>query len=125
MKVKLLTVGFIYILLFSCKHESEIAEPICDLSNIAFTKDIKPIIDQHCISCHNDSTGQIFLGDYESIKKTSDHSLIIDGDTVDLVKSVMHLYPDSLEGKNMPYVKMDDCSINKIKTWVDAGAPNN
>ena len=125
MKIKLLTVGLLFILLYSCKHDSEIPKPICDLSNITFAKDIKPIIDQHCISCHNDSTGQIFLGDYESIKKTSDHSLIIDGDTVDLVKSVMHLYTDSLEGKNMPYVKLDDCSINKIKSWVDDGTPNN
>ena len=88
----------------------------CDTTNVTFTKDIKPIMDANCINCH--SSGAINLTTYEGVKaKVSDSTLY---------KSISYSYSGASSSKNMPSAgKLDDCSINKVKAWIDEGAINN
>jgi uncharacterized membrane protein len=55
------------ILLFSCSYE-KIEPPAANnsedeliIEDITYTNDVKPILDQHCISCHSPSGSQSWL----------------------------------------------------------------
>ncbi len=88
----------------------------CDTTNVTFSKDIKPIMDANCINCH--SGGSIDLTNYNGVKaKVTDSTLY---------KSISYSYSGANSSKNMPSAgKLDDCSINKVKAWIDQGAINN
>lgn len=88
----------------------------CDTTNVTFSKDIKPIMDANCINCH--SGGAIDLTNYNGVKaKVMDSTLY---------KSISYSYSGANSSKNMPAAgKLDDCSINKVKAWIDEGAINN
>jgi cytochrome c5 len=88
----------------------------CDTTSVTFSRDIKPIMDANCINCH--SSGAINLTTYEGVKaKVSDSTLY---------KSISYSYSGASSSKNMPSAgKLDDCSINKVKAWIDEGAINN
>ena len=88
----------------------------CDTTNVTFTKDIKPIMDANCINCH--SGGAIDLTNYNGVKtKVTDSTLY---------KAMSYSYSGVNSSKNMPSSgKLDDCSINKVKAWIDQGALNN
>ena len=87
----------------------------CDTVNaITYTADIKPILDGNCgtgNSCHGGSTALsgIDLSNYNGAKSVS--SLLVDAVT----------WGDGI--KNMPQnlPKINDCSIAKIKKWVNTG----
>ncbi len=88
----------------------------CDTSNVTFSKDIKPIIDANCINCH--SAGAIDLTNYNGVK-----AKVLDST---LYKSISYSYSGANSSKNMPSSgKLDDCSISKVKAWIDGGALNN
>ena len=89
---------------------------ICDTSNVTFSKDIKPIMDANCINCHNGGT--INLTNYNGVMvKVNDSTLY---------KAISYAYTGANSSKNMPSAgKLDDCSINKVKAWIDQGALNN
>jgi hypothetical protein len=88
----------------------------CDTTSVTFSQDIKPILDANCINCH--SGGAINLTTYDGVKaKVSDSTLY---------KSISYSYSGANSSKNMPSSgKLDDCSINKVKAWIDEGALNN
>lgn len=88
----------------------------CDTSSVSFSKDIKPIMDANCINCH--SGGSIDLTNYNGVKaKVTDSTLY---------KSISYSYSGANSSKNMPSAgKLDDCSIKKVKAWIDQGAINN
>lgn len=88
----------------------------CDTANVTFSKDIKPIMDANCINCH--SGGAIDLTNYDGVKaKAADNTLY---------KSISYSYSGANSSKNMPTSgKLDDCSISKVKAWIDQGAINN
>lgn len=69
-------------------------------------------MDAYCINCHYG--GSIDLTNYAGVKKTTDKSIIINSDTVDLMKSISYYYSVLKSSKNMPSDgKLDDCSIKK------------
>ena len=93
----------------------------CDVNeNLSYTKDILPILEENCLSCHNEENyskkadGRLFEG-YDNFKK------YIDKGTV--VKAINH----ETGLVKMPYrkAKLDDCTILKIETWVEEGSKNN
>jgi len=118
----LIVLGFITTL-SSCymdKEETLYPSPTDCGTGVTYTKDIKPIVDANCVSCHSStvaksSGGGNVLDTYEGIK-----SLATPGT---LFNAVNHSPGASKMPKSAS--KLNDCSILKIKTWVDAGAPNN
>lgn len=90
----------------------------CDTSNVTFSNTVNAIITTKCATagCHATSspTG-INLSSYAGIASIANSGK--------LMASITHSGGASAMPKGLP--KLDDCSIAKIKKWVDDGAPNN
>lgn len=119
---KLIYTGFIvsalvWVSACSKDSEDELGNQQCNTTNMKYGADILPIITNNCYGCHdnNTATNGIVLEGYAKLKAQVDNG--------NLVGVVSHAngYPA------MPYnaPKLSDCDINKIKSWVQNGAPNN
>lgn len=88
----------------------------CDSTLFSYALHIKPIIDNNCLGCHNDPAPamNINLSTHAGVKAIADNGK--------LYGSVAQLQGYSAMPKGS---KLSDCSIVKIKKWIDAGAPNN
>ncbi len=90
----------------------------CDTTNVTFSGVVKPIIDAKCATagCHiNAAASGIDLSNYAGVAHIAN-----DGD---LMGAITHNGVFSPMPKGM--AKLDDCTIAKIRVWVNAGAPNN
>ena len=106
-------VFFLIIIGFSSCRKDEYKKLDCSTINAKYNADIKPIINANCTSsgCHDAGSGN---GDY-----TTYSGLKIKVDNSSLSSRVLY-------DKNMPpngALSLDD--RNKIKCWLDNGAPNN
>jgi hypothetical protein len=89
----------------------------CDTTNVTYSKTMVPIMTANCNICHNTATasGGIITDTYEGLSATAK-----DGS---LWKGI-----DQQPGSNpMPKGgnRLSSCDLSMIKTWIDAGAPNN
>lgn len=90
----------------------------CDTANMSFVTNIKPILQSNCYSCHSNANFAISgakLEDYADVKEHADDGM--------LIGTITHAngYPAMPQSGG----KLSDCNINKIKAWVERGAPNN
>jgi hypothetical protein len=124
MKYKLvlatIVVGGIMFYLSGCAKES--ADRLsqgstCDTTNVSYSKQILPILQDNCYTCHQGSAASsgIDLSDFATLQ-----AHVANGD---LVSAVTH------NGKvtPMPYElpQLPSCEVNTIVAWVDQGALNN
>jgi hypothetical protein len=89
----------------------------CQTTNMSFTADIKPIIDQNCVGCHSGPApnAQIDLSTYDGVKQVADNGKLLD--VISRPNGDPSLMP--------PSGKLSDCKIRKINSWVIDGAlPN-
>jgi mono/diheme cytochrome c family protein len=112
--------AFLVSLAFSCIKKDDAAVPGCTAtppSTISYQKDVFPIIQQNCLSCHDATNhfGGIVIENYDQIA--------LSGRSGELYNSIMI----SSNGKAyMPKGgRLMDCEIALIKAWVDQGAKNN
>lgn len=113
------TAGLLFLSMqYSCyKDNKEALYPstACDTTNITWEKDIKKIVNNSCATsgCHDASSafGGYALNDYAGVKKCVDNTRFL---TV-------------IEQGTMPKnsSKLDDCTINKIRRWINTGALEN
>lgn len=108
------------LLVFSCskKNEEELgAGATCDSNNMTYAANIKPILQNACFSCHGNGLSQngINFDTYSGVKAVADNGK--------LVGAITHASGFSPMPQSAP--KLSDCNINKIKDWVNQGAPNN
>ena len=91
----------------------------CDTSITGYAQIIKPILDQQCATsgCHNSTTK---AGGYDLETFSSLQSIALG---TKFLGSLKHETGFSPMPKNSG--KLDDCSIQKIETWVNKGALNN
>jgi hypothetical protein len=82
-----------------------------------YTADILPILQNNCYSCHGNGhlEGGISLNGYDDVKQKVDANLLIN------VIIYAPGYPPMPNG--LP--QLPACEIDKIKAWVNRGAPNN
>ncbi|MBX3239771.1 MAG: hypothetical protein KIT80_20980 [Chitinophagaceae bacterium] len=123
MKFKLfyvwLTVFVLAGVFFSCSKasEDEFETAPCNTDNIKYVADILPIVTTNCYACHSDGTetNGISLEGYQKLKIQVDN-----GKFLGVVSHAAGYTP-------MPYSapKLSNCDINKIKAWIEAGAPDN
>jgi len=89
----------------------------CDTSNMSLSADIQAILNTYCINCHSGSTpqGNVSLANYTDLKTYVDNGRLLGSITW------------SAGYTPMPYgqPQLDSCYINKIKSWINNGAPNN
>ena len=104
----------------SCYYdvEEELYGSNCDTTNVTYSTTITELLQNYtCLSCHvgSNPSGGFSLETYGGVKaKVNDGTLW---------GSINHLQGFSAmpQGAN----KMSQCDINKVKAWMDAGAPNN
>ncbi len=89
----------------------------CNTDNISFVADVKPVIDNSCRGCHSGSApqGGIALTDYNSIK-----TVALNGNLYGAMSHQPGFAAMPFGGARLP-----QCTIDKVKAWIDAGAPNN
>jgi len=119
--------SFATVLLFSnsCTYKNaETAYP-CVTGNVSFSKDVQPIIVNHCYLCHSAANaftagGTFNLEGYskDSIQASPATGDILYGNIADPnINDVSHM------PKNAP--SLSPCEIATIKAWIDEGTPNN
>jgi cytochrome c5 len=100
---------------------SDCPDANCDTTGtIGFTADVKPIIDNYCVSCHNSSvtSGGVNLNGYAQVKAYAES---IRNGTPVLIGTIRQM----AGFKAMPpSTKLDECSIRKIELWINLGANN-
>lgn len=89
----------------------------CDLSNVTYQATIAPIMASSCNSCHTGATasGGVITNTYEGLK-----SVALNGKLYGAVSHTSGFSPMPQNGN-----KLSACNIDKIKTWIDAGAQQN
>jgi hypothetical protein len=90
----------------------------CDTLNLSFANTIKPIFDAQCIGCHQGSNPP------KGINLTSHAGIRSAAQTGQLVGAITHTSPYT-PMPLAPRPKLDDCTIAKIKAWINTGMPNN
>ena len=91
----------------------------CDVSNVTYAATIAPIMAKNCAlsGCHDAATasGGYVLNSYAGVQ-----AVAYSGRLMGAVKheSGYSAMPQSAD-------QLDACTINKLQTWVDAGALNN
>jgi len=89
----------------------------CDTENISFSANISPLLDRHCISCHNNQSAQggVNLQGYTQVATWAQNGK--------LYGSVAHLPGFSPMPKGG--AKLPACNVEALKAWIDSGFPNN
>lgn len=89
----------------------------CDLSQVTYALTIKPMLQQHCYSCHSSdiASGNVVLDNYAGVKKQMDNGRLLGA-----VRHLPGYTPMPFNGS-----KLSDCNIARIVKWFDAGAPDN
>lgn len=122
----IVVLGFCLCFVFSCRYDSEEElypqdeEPMCDTLNVSLSNTIRPILNANCYSCHSASNASVFgaginLENYSELQNIAQSGRIIGAITHSPGFVAM-----PLEG-----IKLDECSINKIKAWINNGALDN
>ncbi len=116
------------LILFSCSkgNEEDITAnnpnnpggTTCDTANMKFATNIKPILQGNCYACHsnvNYTISGVKLEDYDDVQNRAESG--------QLLGTITHApgYPAMPQGG----AKLSDCNINRIRAWIDRGAPNN
>jgi len=89
----------------------------CDTSAVTFSQDIKVLIGQNCEGCHNgaSASGGLNLAGHQNISSAALSGTIMDRVTRDAGDPL--LMP--------PGQALSECDQAKLRTWINAGAPNN
>jgi cytochrome c5 len=119
--IKLTLIAFAIVLMAGCYNDNE--EDLypqttdCDLSNVTYTATIAPIMATSCNGCHStaSASGGIVTDTYAGLK-----AIASNGKLYGVVSHASGFSPMPQGGS-----KLTQCNIDKIKTWVDAGALNN
>jgi uncharacterized membrane protein len=92
----------------------------CDLSNVTYAVNVKPILQASCYSCHSNSNalhsgGGVALENYTDVV-----SFVNNGKLMGTIRHDSGYIPMPNGGG-----KLTDCEINQLQTWIDNGKPNN
>ena len=116
-------ITLLVLLIPGCVYEKEdILYPPkpCDTSSPSYSLVVQPIISANCYRCHDAANSALNGGGNQL---DSHAKLKVFADNGHLVGAITHSPGYSPMPKNS--AKLSDCDINKIKAWVDAGAPDN
>ena len=89
----------------------------CDTNNISFSDFVKPLLETHCQGCHSGASPS------GGIDLTTHSNIAVYANNGKLFGSIDH--QSGFQAMPQGAAKLDDCTIDKIKSWIDAGALNN
>jgi hypothetical protein len=89
----------------------------CNVIDVSYSRNITPILDANCVTCHNDISqqGGVILEEYEYVIPYVENGK--------LMGSIQH--DDGFEPMPMTGGKLTNCQIKKFQSWIDAGALDN
>ena len=89
----------------------------CDTVSVSYANTVLPIIQDNCYVCHDQGSG------FGNVVLEGHDNITIYANNGRLYGSIAHLsgFSNMPQGRN----KLADCKISQIKSWIDAGAPNN
>lgn len=90
--------------------------PGCETDSISYSAFVQPIIQSNCIGCHsgNNARAGVRLDLHAFVRGAA-----VSGQLVGVLNG------DGGFSVMPPAGKLDDCTISKITSWVDDGAPEN
>lgn len=94
----------------------------CTTDNMSYANDVWPVINASCTGCHSGASpsGNISLENYTDVAAGADISA---GNYGSLYGTISHASGNSPMPKGGS--KLSDCTISKIKAWIDQGAQDN
>ncbi len=105
-----------------------------EIKNVSFSEDVKPIIDENCLPCHNgdESQGKLNFSTYNELMSSRylnrSEPLAIEGDAA---QSRLYLVVHSsnpairMPPENKGYDRLNEREIKTIKVWINEGIKNN
>lgn len=89
----------------------------CDTVNVSFANTVFPVLQDKCVGCHsgNNPSGGIDLNSYTTVKIQ-----VNNGQLFGAINHESGFSPMPKGGNQLP-----QCEIDQVKSWIDAGAPNN
>ena len=92
----------------------------CDLTSVTYSGTVKPILQAYCLSCHSTAAAAgsgngIRLENYTDLK-----TYVTNGKFYGAVNQSAGYSPMPKGGG-----KLDNCTLQKLKKWIDDGALNN
>ena len=122
MKKKLTFISVLALTIWGCSYDTEedLYPPpsTCNTTNVTFSGTVNPLLTSYgCLGCHVGSApqGNINLQGHTNVRNVANSGR--------LYGAISHAPGFQPMPHGMP--KMAQCDINKIKAWIDAGAPNN
>ena len=109
----------------SCYYDALPPEPVIPIpTSISYSKDVQPLWDQSCISCHKPgATAPDLTAGNSYAALTANNKYISTGNAAN---SLLH---KALIGQGAPLMptagKWSDSKIALIDKWINDGAPNN
>jgi mono/diheme cytochrome c family protein len=93
-------------------------------SSISYTKDIRPILESRCITCHTgrSANAKLDMATYQSLLAGSEYGpVILPGNAKD------SLLAQKISKGEMPKrgPKLTPAQVQTLIDWINAGAPNN
>jgi len=115
----------ILLLVTACYYDSEEylfpeINATCNTDSITYSGSIQPVLELYCYRCHSNANApsagnNIKLEDYSDV--------VISANNLSLYGSIAHESGFSPMPKGGG--KLDDCTIDIMRIWIDTGAPNN
>ncbi|MGE5437988.1 MAG: c-type cytochrome domain-containing protein [Syntrophothermus sp.] len=120
---------FIVLLFTGCKDTGvDVDEKTIPALNVSFSQDIQPVLERHCVACHNESTKEGDLSLTTHVNITRDPGVVFPGEPQNsrLVWRIDPQYGMALMPPiGSPYKPLNANQIEGIKTWIKEGAKNN
>jgi uncharacterized membrane protein len=98
---------------------------------ISYSKDVSPILDKFCTTCHNedeDHPSQLFMDSYESLMKGGKHGQAVKPGSAKESLLLQKMDAEPPFGKKMPPSKKlipTDEQVEILRQWIDQGAKKN
>ncbi len=92
----------------------------CDLSNVTFNSNVKPILQASCFSCHSNSNAASSGAGIKLENHADVQNLAKNGNLMGVVKH-SNGYSAMPKGGG----KLTDCEISQLQKWIDNGTLNN
>ena len=113
----------------------------CGQGEVSYSRDIQPVFDSYCISCHSGTgegaeTSEYLMTDYDNVMKGTKYGpvvvagsrmssalyLVVAGKTAPEIRMPPHNEESFAEGRGFA---LSPDAIEKIGLWIDQGAKNN
>lgn len=103
-----------------CTQENEedlFSGVICETDNVSYQANIVPIIQNNCLVCHSTAAG---LGNIRLQRYTDLVNYIPGGLLMGSIRHDPGFKPMPQNGS-----RINDCDIDKLEAWIEAGFPEN